>query len=61
MKDHRDHIPKDDRELLREIDLTKLNARGFRIFQRKEPRKPIQTKVYRVGGSKARKILKRQR
>jgi hypothetical protein len=61
MRDHRDHIPKDDRELLREIDMTMFNSRGFRIRPKeRKPSKPVQTKIGQ-GGSKAAKILRRQR
>lgn len=61
MRDHRDEIPKDQRELLREIDMTKFSSGGFRIFPKKaEKRKPVQTRLVK-GGGKAGKILRRQR
>lgn len=61
MRDHRDEIPPDQRALLREIDMTMFRNRTFRIFPRnKERQKPVQTRIGKVGGSKAAKILRRQ-
>lgn len=61
MRDHRDETPKDQRELLREIDLTMFRNRAFKILPRRtERQKPVQTRIGKVGGSKAAKILRRQ-
>lgn len=62
MRDHRDEIPPDQRELLREIDFTMFRNRRFRILPRRTEReKPVHTVIPRQGGSKAAKILRRQR